>query len=400
MKRTGRRISRARSIVILAFVLGPAAFGQDRRPPAIPFEISNNLVLVQTSVNGSKPLAFILDTGAGGSVINETRAKDLGLKLERGSDATTGDGDVEASSVKNAEIKISSARLRDLTLTAIDLSGLEAGIGRRIDGILGHDVFARYVVEIDYVARSVKLHEPKAYRYPGRSQPIPITIDDNRPFIRGIVTRPGAKPAEGRFEFDTGQVSAVILGETFTTKNQLLPEKTVHLMTGAILAGRSSAQTGRIQGLRIGGFSIDHPVTNFVQGNRGEADTSDYAGQIGGEILRRFRVVIDYSRKHVILEPNRSFSEPYEFDMSGVSLISSGADFDSFRVRALVDGSPATEAGLRVGDVLTSIDAKPTSRMTLDQIRRAFRRTRQRFTLGIKRDEKPLTVVLKTRRLV
>jgi predicted aspartyl protease len=389
-------------IFVIFFLFGSTAFSQNRKPFVVPFESSNNIVIVQTSINGSKPLSFILDTGAGGSVINTKRAKELGLKLEGQSEATTGDGAVEASFVKGGKVSISGVKLPDSTLTAVDLSGLEAGIGRRIDGILGYDVFARYVVEFDYVARKVKLHEPKSYRYSGSGQIVSITVDDNRPFIRGTVTQHDSKSAEGRFEFDTGQVSAVILGESFTIKSELLKSagKTVQLTTGAILAGRSTAQTGRIQKLQLGSFTISNPVTNFVQGNRGEADTSDYAGQIGGEILRRFRVIVDYSRKQVILEPNKHFAEPYVFDMSGVSLTSSGADFNVFRVRAVVENSPAAEAGLRVGDLLTTINGRPTKGMTLEQIRRTFRRAGQKFELGIKREETTLQITLKTRRIV
>jgi membrane-associated protease RseP (regulator of RpoE activity) len=391
------------TVVLMIFdVFGSNAFSQSRKPLIIPFQSSNNIIFLKATVNGSKPLSFILDTGAGGSVINEKRAKELGFKLEGETEATTGDGAVKAALIKSAEVSFSGVKLSDLTLVTIDLSGLEAGIGRRIDGILSYDVFERYVVEFDYAARKVKLHEPKSYKYSGNGQVIPITIDDNRPFIRGRVTQSGSKSAEGKFEFDTGQVGAVTLGESFTTKNELLKSagKTVQLTTGAILAGRSNVQTGRIQKLQLGGFVVNNPVTNFVQGNRGEADTSDYAGQIGGEILRRFRVVVDYSRKQVILEPNKYFSEPYEFDMSGASLTSSGVDFNVFRVRALIENSPATKAGLRVGDILTAINGKPTTKMTLEQIRRMLRRAGQTYKLSIKREETSLEITLKTRLIV
>ena len=391
-------LGRVLVIVILCLLASPA-FAQQRKSIAVPFETSNNIIIVQALANGSKPLSFILDTGAGGSVINKRRAIELGLKLEGDNAVTTGDGDVEAATVKNAEIKLSGASLR-MNLTAIDLSGLEAGIGRHIDGILGYDVFARYVVEIDYIAHIVKLQDPKRYKYAGRGLTIPITIEDNRPFIRGSVAQPGTRSPEGRFEFDTGQVSAVILGETFTTQNRLLSARTIQLTTGSILAGRSSVRTGRIRELHIGGIVIRNPVTNFVLGDRGEADTTSYAGQIGGEILRRFRVVIDYPRKRVMLEPNRHLSDPFEFDMSGVSLAASGVTFDVIRVRALVEQSPATEPGLRAGDIITTINGEPTSKLNLERIRTSFRKPGQNFQLDIIRDGQPLRLVLTTRKLI
>jgi predicted aspartyl protease len=48
----------------------------------IPLEIDNNLLLLRVSVNDSKPMKFIFDTGASDSVISSQRATELGLKTE------------------------------------------------------------------------------------------------------------------------------------------------------------------------------------------------------------------------------------------------------------------------------------------------------------------------------
>lgn len=141
------------SLLIAVVLSGSVGFGssrQDRKPIELPFQITNNLIILRGGINGSKPLSLLLDTGAGGSVINESRAKELGLKLKRQGAAATGDGPVESSFVKGVELNVSGVKLSDLTLTAIDLRGLEAGFGQPIDGILGYDIFARFVVEIDY----------------------------------------------------------------------------------------------------------------------------------------------------------------------------------------------------------------------------------------------------------
>ena len=399
-----RQLARLPLLIVIC-LSGFIAFGssrQARKPIEIPFQTTNNLIILRGSINGSKPLSLLLDTGAAGSVINESRAKELGLKLEGQTEAATGDGAVAASFVKGAEINIPGVKFSDLTLTVIDLRGLEAGFGQPIDGILGYDIFARFVVEIDYGSQRVRLHEPGSYKYSGPGQPIPITIEDNRPFIRGKIARLGARAVEGRFEFDIGQIGALTLGESFTSKNDLLKSTrgTLQITTGAIRAGKSNAQIGRVQNLQLGRFVIKNPVTTFAPDNRGEADTTDYAGLVGGEILRRFRVVVDYSRKQVVLEPNRHFSEPYEFDMSGASLTSGGSDFKIFKVRALVEKSPASEAGLLVGDEIIAIGGEPASGMTLDQIRRMFRQAGRKYVLGIKRNALPMQISLITRRMI
>ncbi len=393
------------SLLAAVVLSGSVVYGssrQDRKPFEVPFQTINNLIVLRGNINGSKPLSLLLDTGAGGSVINESRAKDLGLKLEGQTEAATGDGAVEAFFVKGVKLNVSGVKLSDLILTALDLRGLEAGFGQPIDGILGYDIFARFVVEIDYVSQRVRLHEPKSYKYSGPGQIIPITIEDNRPFIRGKIMQPGAKAVEGRFEFDLGQIGAVTLGESFTSKNDLLKStrRTLQVTTGAILAGKSNARIGRLQNLQLGRFVIKNPITSFAPDNRGEEDTKDYAGLVGGEILRRFRVVVDYSRKQVALTPNRHFSEPYEFDMSGASLTSGGSNFNIFKVRALVEKSPAAEAGLRVGDEIIAIDGKPSAGLTLEIIRRMFRQVGRKYLINVKRNSLPTQISLTTRRLI
>ena len=50
------------------------------------------------------------------------------------------------------------------------------------------------------------------------------------------------------------------------------------------------------------------------------------AGNIGNEILRRFKVTFDYSRAQMILEPNNAIDQPDEFDMSGLSPLAEESD--------------------------------------------------------------------------
>src|SRR5262249_3016723 len=49
-------------------------------PVTLPFELVNNLILISITVNHSQPQTFILDSGAGVSVINRSRGISLGLK--------------------------------------------------------------------------------------------------------------------------------------------------------------------------------------------------------------------------------------------------------------------------------------------------------------------------------
>lgn len=398
-----RQLPTRLSLLILFCLFDSVAFAQSRKPFAVPFVVSNNVVLVQVNVNGSKPLSFILDTGASGTVISENRAKELGLKLEGQTDASTQGGSIEAAFVKNAALRLSKdVEFPKITLAVIRLSGLEAGFGRKIDGILGYEIFNRFVVEIDYASKVIRFHEPQSFKYSGRGKTFPITLEEGTPFIRAKVTTSKRQSFEGKFLINTGSTGTLNLNSAFVARNKLLElvPNTKAITFGALLAGKSSGRIGRINSLQFGDIVVVNPVANFSQDVEGDDADMEFGGMIGSEILRRFKLIVDYSRKQIILEPNKQINEPYEFDMSGASLAAGGEEFKIFKVRTLIENSQATEAGLRVGDIITAINGKPTAEMTLEQIRKMFRRVEQKYELSIKRDKTLLQINLKTRRII
>ncbi len=404
MSRLCNKSLRCLLLPVIVFLSASVAFSQsqNRNVARIPFEIANNLVILQGKVNGSKPFSFILDTGASTSVINESRARELGLQSQGQVDATTQGGLTEASVISGVSLNLSGVEFPNLTLAAIRWGGLEAGLGRNVDGILGYEVFNGFVVEIDYASKTVTFYEPQSYRYSGRGQVIPITIEDNTPFARVKVAAADNQLFEGTFLINTGLTGTLAFYSPFVARNKLLElvPNTKAITFGSILAGGSSGRIGRVKSLQLGRFVISNPVANFSQDAAGDDSDVEFAGMIGGEVLRRFKLTTDYSRKQIILERNKEFSAAYEFDMSGVSLAAGGEGFKIFKVRSLIVDSPATEAGLRVGDIVTAINGKPTAGMTLVQIREMFRRRGRRYLLNISRNDSPLQISIRTRRLV
>jgi len=116
--------------------------------------------------------------------------------------------------------------------------------------------------------------------------------------------------------------------------------------------------------------------------------------------LRRFRVIFDYAHKRMILEPNGGLSEPFEYDMSGIRLRAEGQDFKTLRVRRVVENSPATEAGVREGDLISAIDGKPTAELSLSQINQMFKQEGKEYLLEIIRGKEKKAIKLKLRRLI
>jgi C-terminal processing protease CtpA/Prc len=89
-----------------------------------------------------------------------------------------------------------------------------------------------------------------------------------------------------------------------------------------------------------------------------------------------------------------------EFDMSGMSLAAQGEDYREYRVRMVIGGSPAAEAGVRAGDLLTAVDGKPTRGLSLGELRQLLRLEEQTYNIELLRDGAIRHVAIRTRRLV
>jgi len=156
---------------------------------------------------------------------------------------------------------------------------------------------------------------------------------------------------------------------------------------------------GRVDALQLGRWRIDRPVTVFARAGSGAFASAESQGNIGAAILEKFKLILDYARMRIILEPNARLAEPVEYNRSGLSLVSSGPDYRTIQVRAVAAHSPAAEAGVRVGDRLVEIDGYHAGDRTLSQIRTLLAEA-QRCVLTIQRGNTRLKRTLVLRRMV
>jgi C-terminal processing protease CtpA/Prc len=70
------------------------------------------------------------------------------------------------------------------------------------------------------------------------------------------------------------------------------------------------------------------------------------------------------------------------------------------KVESVMENSPASEAGLQAGDIITAIDGKPTESSSSDELEKLFRQHGKELTLTVKRGETVIQKKLKLRRLV
>lgn len=398
-------------VVVLSLATAPLRAVQTTSKPAlanapvsIPFELVARHIVLQVRINDSRPLSFVFDTGDKVAIIDLDRAKELGLKLQgqvrvggAGSEVLTG------SLVQDSAWTIPGlAGFSQPVAMAIPLGRLAAKFGHDFDGIIGSDFIKQFVVEVDYQARVIKLHDKDTFNYSGAGESIPIHLDrQGHPLIDAEVTPVGSAPIKGQFVLDIGSGAALALYSPFVAGNRLLtPElKTIRAIGAGGAGGKTTGRIGRVTELKIGKFKIVSPFTLFSEDKAGAFASSALAGNIGQQIACKFRVFLDYNRERIILEPAASFSEPFNRAFGGLALTAEDANYTTFRITEVLENSPASEVGLQENDVIIKIDDQPASQLTLTKLSEMLERP-VTYQLTIRRGDRTLQVALTPRKLV
>lgn len=413
MKRPSLLLRRV-TIVWIALACGLCAFAniaaQGPATPAkvasIPLEIAGeNYVLIKARVNDSGPLTFLLDSGAGsGLVLYHKATQALNLKSEgKGKGGGAGESTFETGFIKGASLSFPGVTMNNQTFVVYPPDTPLSAVDRMVDGVIGYTLFNRYVVEIDYQSQVVNLYEPGAYQYAGLGESIPLSILSKVPFAAIRIPLEGRRPIEGRFIVDLGAGRfTVILNTPFIAANNLLAAapKTIGDPGAMGVGGEVKLLVGRLPRLQLGHFTLTDPVLYFAQDRKGAFANSEFSGVIGGELLCRFKVIFDYAHKRMILEPNASLADRFEYDMSGIRLRADGADFKQLKVSRVVESSPGAEAGVREGDVIAAIDERPATAFSLSEIAKMFRQEGKEYLLDILRGEEKKQLRLKLRKLI
>ena len=339
-------------------------FAQNPHPPqsvaSIPIMVDGeNKIFLKARINNSAPLTFLLDSGAGsGLVLYFKAAQALHLNPQgRGKGSGGGAGTFETKSVKGVLLQLPGVEMNNQTCVVFPPEKTSLGFGKVVDGVIGYTLFSRYVVELDYRFKVVNLYEPQTYQYTGSGESVPIRIMSNLPFARLTIPIAGRKPIEGEFIVDLGaaRFTAILNTPVVASRKLLTTQKTMKDLGAEGVGGEVKLFVGRLPQLQLARFTLTDPVVHFAQDQKGLFASDDFSGVIGGELLRRFKVIFDYSRKRIILEANESFTEPFEYDMVGIRLRAESEDFKTVKVRRVSENSPAAAAtSLKCGCPFTS----------------------------------------------
>lgn len=247
----------------------------------VPFEYRDGLIWIKVTMRGSgSPLNFLLDSGAGASVLDLGTARRIGARLGRSQDVQGVGGRATAYRVEALDARFGATAL-PTSLLALDLSGVSAGVSRRIDGLLGADFFRGRIVQIDYAANQVRLLEREESTGAGS---LPLGRRNDALCVRASVNGTDA----GWLRVDTGCSSAL---EWVASGAQA--EK----LRGTSIGVATGVPRHVSTDLEIGSARVRAVTTGLrnLQIFPGES------GLLGNGVLSKFTVTIDGIRNRLIL---------------------------------------------------------------------------------------------------
>ncbi len=369
------------------------------------FKQINNLIIVPIELNDSLRLNFILDTGVRSGILFVEDSAFLKnqncrqLKISGLGQA----GEIPACIINNAQIRLSGVVGKGLSLIVLDGSflNLESHLGYPVHGILGSDFFNHFVVKIDYVSSKISIYEKGKASISRKYQAIPLQIESGRPYFKANFVQETGNCAQGSFLMDTGASHGILL-EPDEQRGIHLPSKTIPTVIGWGLSGQIDGLLGRISQLCIGPYSFSNAIGSFVDFLPAASPSlPDRIGSIGGEILSRFTLIIDYQGEMLYLQRNFHYKRRFDHDMSGMEVVLDKATAHSFRVAHVLQNSPAAEAGIEVGDQIVALNRKGSGQLSLEEIQGALRvSSAEPLQLVILRNRQYLSFSLRLRRLI
>lgn len=329
---------------------------------SVPFTLANNHVYAPVFLDGQGPFPMLFDSGGFNLVTPEVAAR-LGLSAEGALQARgVGEGSEDLAITRVREVRMGPVSLRDQVFYVLPLTGLSPGEGQAVAGVLGFEVLKRFVVEVDYRERHLTFTLPARFD-PGRAGvAVPFVFAGHMPAVDGSIDG-----IPGRFTIDTGSRSAVSLHRPFVERYDLLAryQPEIEAVTGWGVGGAVRAKVTRAGTLRLGGVDVARPVTELVTSERGALTDRYLAGNVGGAILRRFRVTFDYGHERLYLAPGGD-AGPDSFDRAGLWLVAAGKEL---LVEDVIPGGPAAAAGVVPGDRIEAVDGVALTRPDLDAVR-------------------------------
>lgn len=359
----------------------------------IPFKLINNLIFIPINVNGAD-LTFMLDTGVAETILFSLDNKEIKFEnVEKIKFSGLG-GNVSIDGFKSdrnlAKIgdKIINSSMLLFIITDEEFN-ISSHIGIPVNGVIGYHFFKSHPVSIDYTAKKITVYEngDVLKKKIKKFTEFPLSIEKDKPYINADVEMTNEKKSS-KLLIDLGNSDAIWLFPALI-KDFVYNRPNIEDYLGRGFNGDIYGKRSRIHNFYLQDFKFEKPLTAMPDEYSIQHVNlvADRKGSLGGEIMRRFSVIFDYTGGKLYLKKNRNFDDPFHFNMSGLDFKQDGLEWQEDRVK--IEPKKLSEAGTEI-----SVTNKFQYKFTLKPIFSVagVRKDSPAFKAGLKKDDRVLTI--------
>ncbi len=315
----------------------------------IHFEYIENHIYLPMEVGGVTRL-WVLDSGAGMTVITKKFANELGLEIE-GNIKGKGVGNlVDVSFTNLPEFSLPGLNFNSQKVAVIEISNLfHKWLGLDVAGIIGYDFLSRLVVKVDYANELLSFYNPDEFEYRGFGKVIDAPLSGN--MFHVPLTVDGEYGGKWNLDLGAGGMS---FHHPFAKKHGFLDKKGVKKLGGGA-GGTVESQVLMFDEIEFGGYKLQNiPISMPLEEGEGAFASSELSGNAGNTVFEHFILYLDYKREQVIIEKGDYFGKLFPRDNSGLNVLNT-AD-NELEVEYISENSPAEKAGFMAGDIIISVN--------------------------------------------
>lgn len=331
-------------------------------PVTLPLRFFQREIFVNAKLNG-REYAMLLDTGAAITVIDKPVAEVLHLPPGERMNVLGASGQGESVVTRLASIELGRVKLQDLQVAVTDLGLIRLLGGERFGGVLGFNVLSHFRITVDYHAGTLNL-ESSACRLP-LGEVVNVQFPGATPLLEMEVDDIGKVP----MLLDTGAAMTIIPAEKAL---QWQPSRSASLgLTLGVGGAGSVPRAARARTVRLAGETITDSLLMFAspapKGAPVQILSEAGFGLLGNNILRHFRVTIDYPMCTVVLQ---RMPEPASMGDTASTGIVLDLTADTAKVMGVTPLSPAWAQGIERGDEVLAVDGRSTKGVAPSEVQR------------------------------
>ena len=357
--------------------------------------LTGGVVILKATV-GDKPdsLTFVLDTGSGGISLDSATVDYLQLPRVESERTIRGIAGIrKVKFVRNLTLHLPGLDTEHLDFHINDYEILTNVYGVRIDGIIGYSFLSRYIVKLDYDVNMLEVWTYGAIKYPRQGYLLKPVIN-SIPILNATIK--DAVAVDGSFYFDTGAGLCLLMSEDFANDKKVIKKGRKMTLTQAEgLGGKKTMMVTTVKQVKFGPYKFRKVPAHIFKDEFNVTAYPVLGGLLGNDLFRRFNVVLNYSKKEIHLLPNTHFNEAFDYSYTGMGIYFINGDII---VEDVLAGSPAEQAGIKVGDRILAINKNFTN--NIQAYKNLLQTTGSKLNLVIIRDGLPLTITLKVKSIL